>query len=394
MKDCFVIMPIGSGEEYEIYLNRYENLIKPAIEGIKDGEVPVFRAVRADFISESGSITRSVIEHLYRSEAVIADLTDLNPNVFYELGVRHALRKGTVLVALAGTKIPFDLGDLKVIFYQDRVGGERKAIPSIQGFLNAILSNMPHDSPIFTTLPELSEDQKIDISELKAKFDAAKSEIDELRTKLAIAEEVNLNFRKAFSSFEEIIESKFSSARAEGKHLSEADIRTALQERQQIAVTPHFRISGTEEVPGTCFVLMPFRKEFHFIYDRIRDVLLKVNVKAIRADELSAPGLITDQIAEQIARAEFILADVTGQNPNVMYEIGIASTLGKKVVIISQEDQRLPFDIAAQRVLFYNQAYENFKKFQTDLETTIVHLRNEKVDTQHNAVTDSKKRRH
>jgi hypothetical protein len=116
MKLCFVIMPIGSGDAYEVYLNRYTNIIKPAIEGYQTEGARVFDAVRADFITKTGSINKSVIQHIYNADLVIADLTDLNPNVFYELGVRHALRNGTILVALEGTKLPFDVGDLRSVF--------------------------------------------------------------------------------------------------------------------------------------------------------------------------------------------------------------------------------------------------------------------------------------
>src|SRR6266404_6178668 len=125
-------MPIGSGENYEVYLNRYTNIIKPAIESYKDKGTRVFDAVRADFITKTGSINKSVIQHIYNAYLVIADLTDLNANVFYELGVRHALRNGTILVALEGTKLPFDIGDLRSVFCKDRVGAERDAVPKIQ----------------------------------------------------------------------------------------------------------------------------------------------------------------------------------------------------------------------------------------------------------------------
>ena len=54
MKLCFVIMPIGSGDAYEVYLNRYTNIIKPAVEGYEQGGTRIFDAVRADFIYEDG----------------------------------------------------------------------------------------------------------------------------------------------------------------------------------------------------------------------------------------------------------------------------------------------------------------------------------------------------
>jgi hypothetical protein len=102
-------MPIGSGEAYQMYRNRYVHMIQPAIEGIRVNDQQIYRSIRADFVTQTGSITRDLLSRLYRSDAVLADLTDLNPNVFYELGVRHALRAGTILIALKGTKPPFDV---------------------------------------------------------------------------------------------------------------------------------------------------------------------------------------------------------------------------------------------------------------------------------------------
>src|SRR5919205_2874413 len=141
MRECFVIMPIGSGDGYQVYRNRYVHLIQPAVEGIRENGEQVFRCIRADFVTKTGSITRDLLGRLYRCDAVLADLTDLNPNVFYELGVRHALRTGTILIALKGTRPPFDVGDLRIIPYEDRVGAEKKAIPEIQGMLRSLLGD-------------------------------------------------------------------------------------------------------------------------------------------------------------------------------------------------------------------------------------------------------------
>ncbi len=77
-------MPIGSDDAFRMYLNRFESL-KPTIEGVLQNGERIFNAIRADFISSTGSINRTVLRHLYQADVVIADLTDLNPNVFYEL---------------------------------------------------------------------------------------------------------------------------------------------------------------------------------------------------------------------------------------------------------------------------------------------------------------------
>jgi hypothetical protein len=74
-----------------------------------------YRALRADKISEPGIITSQVIQHLVEDPLVIADLTDWNPNVFYELAVRHAVRKPVVQIIQAGQKIPFDVAGTRTI---------------------------------------------------------------------------------------------------------------------------------------------------------------------------------------------------------------------------------------------------------------------------------------
>jgi CheY-like chemotaxis protein len=161
LKKCFVIMPIGSGEMYEEYLHRYEHIIKPAVEGVKIEGKQVYKSIRADFVSQTGSITRTILDYLYNSDVVIADLSDLNPNVFYELGVRHSLRNKTILIASKGTQPPFDIGDLRITFYENKIGGEKKVIPEIQALLLNFAKNEEQiDSPVFHAIPMLSALQR------------------------------------------------------------------------------------------------------------------------------------------------------------------------------------------------------------------------------------------
>ena len=76
-----------------------------------------FDVKNADEIHGRNIITETIIEKLKTSDLVIADLTDLNPNVFYELGIRHHTGKPTILLAANGTTLPFDIGVMPVIFY-------------------------------------------------------------------------------------------------------------------------------------------------------------------------------------------------------------------------------------------------------------------------------------
>lgn len=107
---CFFIAPIGEdGSEARKHSDLVlRQLVEPALNGDLD-------IVRADAIDESGMITSQVIEYISRARLVIADLSFHNPNVFYELALRHACRKPVIHLIRKADKIPFDLTQSRVI---------------------------------------------------------------------------------------------------------------------------------------------------------------------------------------------------------------------------------------------------------------------------------------
>lgn len=110
-KICFVIAPIGEPDT-EVRKRSdqvLKHVIRPAVAERK------FKAIRADEISEPGIITSQVIQHVVDAPLVVADLTGRNPNVFYELAVRHALRKPLVQIINRGEAIPFDVAGMRTI---------------------------------------------------------------------------------------------------------------------------------------------------------------------------------------------------------------------------------------------------------------------------------------
>jgi hypothetical protein len=123
MKDrtCFVVMPIRkAGSPEHAHFRAIYNNIKPAVE--KFG----YTVLRADEVQKSGAITKDIVTRLGESDLVIADLTDLNPNVFYELGIRHALRGRGTLMLLDENRtpdIPFDLSAYRVIKFTGDLTG-------------------------------------------------------------------------------------------------------------------------------------------------------------------------------------------------------------------------------------------------------------------------------
>lgn len=158
-RSCFVIMPYGrrkdtDGNEID-FDHVYKNLIERAIESAG------FVSVRCDEIQGAGSIQRDMFEHIARDELAVVDISTLNPNVFYELGVRHALRPSvTVLIKNRASTVPFNISSERVIDYPGKNGTYREPMEMIQRFLEAGLRSTAPDSPIFTILQDARKDWK------------------------------------------------------------------------------------------------------------------------------------------------------------------------------------------------------------------------------------------
>lgn len=108
---CFYVTPIGEEESEQrkhsdLFLS---SLVEPALEQFQ------LRVVRADAIDKPGTITRQIIEYLIKARLVIVDLSFHNPNVFYELAIRHAARLPVVQLIRAADRIPFDLNQSRTI---------------------------------------------------------------------------------------------------------------------------------------------------------------------------------------------------------------------------------------------------------------------------------------
>lgn len=110
-RTCFYITPIGEeGSEHRKHSDLFlGSIIEPALEQFQ------LKVVRADNIDKPGFITRQIIDYLLRSRLVIADLSFHNPNVFYELAIRHAARLPVVQIIRAVDRIPFDLNQVRTI---------------------------------------------------------------------------------------------------------------------------------------------------------------------------------------------------------------------------------------------------------------------------------------
>jgi hypothetical protein len=108
---CFVISAFGSNPDEQ---RRHKQVLRHLVQKVLGDR---FRVIRADEIDDEGLITNQIIEHLIDDDLVVADLTALNPNVFYEVAVRHAARKPIVHLITKGEEIPFDVANMRAVPY-------------------------------------------------------------------------------------------------------------------------------------------------------------------------------------------------------------------------------------------------------------------------------------
>ena len=144
-------------------------------------------------------------------------------------------------------------------------------------------------------------------------------------------------------------------------------------------VIPERRSEGVREFLDTCFVMMPFGQWYDLYYKEIYVPAIKeAGFEPVRADEIFSSGSVVEQVWEQVDKAKVLLADLTGKNPNVFYELGLAHADRKPVVFTSGVLDDVPFDLRHLRVIIYDVREPNWNQ---NLKTNITaYLKNAKLD--------------
>ncbi len=170
---CFMIMPFGGWFD-EYYLKIY----KPAIEDA--GLI----AHRADDLYRPSTITNDIWEYTKKSKVILADLSERNANVFYELGLAHAIAKPAVMITQSMDDVPFDLRSLRIIVYDrnDPGWGETLRYKITKSLLETVGSPSEAILPAFLSVtqtpraPSISENER-QFLELKREIDLVKNEV-------------------------------------------------------------------------------------------------------------------------------------------------------------------------------------------------------------------------
>lgn len=131
--------------------------------------------------------------------------------------------------------------------------------------------------------------------------------------------------------------------------------------KEYIVMTLIFNTKSFEPKPNQCFVLMPFSEKWSGrIWNNLSKTITDFGMKCLRADDLYGNNIMQD-IWKNINESRIILADITGKNPNVLYELGLAHTIDKDVIILSQSVDDIPFDLRSLRHVIYQDNSDGYE---------------------------------
>lgn len=152
---CFIITPIG--DDTDPIRRHIEGIIDAALRPALEDKYDLVVAHR---ISEPGSITKQIITEIYSAKLVVANLTNRNPNVMYELALRHSLGKPVIMIAEKGTPLPSDIVMERTIFYQN----DARGVIELRKNIAAAEKEIDYDkieSPIYNVLHDVLKDRQI-----------------------------------------------------------------------------------------------------------------------------------------------------------------------------------------------------------------------------------------
>jgi hypothetical protein len=151
------------------------------------------------------------------------------------------------------------------------------------------------------------------------------------------------------------------------------DQKTDLMIGKTLRIVPIFRERQFVFDEKLVFVLMPFSEPWSDrIWEKLRMTIESKGLRAERADNRYG-AIITEDIWTGIMESRLLICDTTGWNPNVFYELGIAHTIGKPVILLTQPTHHLPFDTQGLRHLIYTDNPDGMRKLDEELPQWIDH---------------------
>ena len=129
-----------------------------------------------------------------------------------------------------------------------------------------------------------------------------------------------------------------------------------------------FRLNEPERIePTLVSAMMPFDPRFDLVAATLKQVSEQAGLRCRRADDIWDDPAVIQDVVGLIDQSQVVIADCTGRNPNVFYEVGIAHTLGRDVILITQNDGDIPFDLRHLRYVKYLNNGEGLRELASKL---------------------------
>jgi hypothetical protein len=192
-KVCFFVTHIGKPDSAE--RKRADNIKKYILNDVLSGK---FKVVRADDLPQPGSITHQVIKLLYDADLVVADLTGANPNVVYELAIRHSFNKISIHLIDRSSEIPFDLKDERTILFDlsdpDSLNYCKEEI--VKTIKEMARKRFVYHSPIFRVLgiaAATDEEREKFLEQMADQIDSIATDVSSIETDVSLLSSVDLD---------------------------------------------------------------------------------------------------------------------------------------------------------------------------------------------------------
>lgn len=258
-KSCFVISPIGDDDSETRRRSDQvlRHIIRPAVEACG------YVATRADEIDKPGIITTQVIQRIVDDQLVVADLTESNPNVFYELAIRHAIRKPLIQMIYKEERIPFDVAGTRIIYFDHQdLDSVENTKESIIEQINSIDDDEQMETPISVSLDlqllKQSEDPKErSLADLFALVSELRSSLNKLEIE-GTSKQDALNTKKLLEELPRQIANQIniSQSKTKERHLDRLMIRDLMESA-----------NGINQDISLLMILSLYREQLPWVYD-------------------------------------------------------------------------------------------------------------------------------
>lgn len=148
------------------------------------------------------------------------------------------------------------------------------------------------------------------------------------------------------------------------------------KEKRIVKVNPIFHGRNFLKDNSLCFVLMPFKEPYTEIYEKlIKPIVEKEGLVCKKADDIFSTQSVIEDIWENINKASLIIAEITDNNPNVMYELGICHSIGKDVMMITQNPKNIPFNFRHLRTYPYQNDIAKADELKANISSMIQYVK-------------------